>query len=268
MNFHPDTAQNTLFEQPPPTQEEAVALNIRRLAGDSKARDRLITGSTRLVARGANRFLGFGVPPEDLFGAGMVGLIKAVDSYHHEKGSFASWVSLHVSSSISDELAKLRHVVSMPRRAYGDLFEINRMAQEGGAPQSLQSICAETGFRPDRVLSMLAVGKPPLRLDGPAPGANADSSQGSQQRTLAEAIEDPSAIDPRTALETEDTRRHLRAQVATLEPRRRTVVEMEYGFKGPARNHREIAKALNVTPRRVSQLAEDALAQLRTQVAA
>lgn len=271
MNFVRHSISETVFAQPPPTHDEAVALNLRRQSGDTEARDLLIKGSTRLVVRAANRFGSYGVAVEDLFGAGMVGLTKAVDSYNHEKGSFTAWASWHVSIAIADELARLRYMVALPRRACTDLFTVNRavsaMTTSEGAQPSLAAISSKTGINRGRVLSLMTIERSPVQLDAPPPGSA--SGDFSDELRLGDAVADPSLQHPGDDMDERDRFETLRRHVADLEPKRRKVIELNFGIDGkPPMNHREIAAVLNLSPRRISQLAEDAIAQLRGQVAA
>ena len=271
MNFVRDSISETVFAQPPPSHDEAVALNLRRQAGDTEARDLLITGSTRLVARAANRFGSYGVAAEDLFGAGMVGLTKAVDSFNHEKGSFTAWASWHVSIAIADELSRLRYMVALPRRACTDLFTVNRavskMTTEEGKQPSLAAISSKTGINRGRVLSLMTIDRSPVQLDAPPPGSG--SHDFAEELRLEDAAADPSFQHPGDDMDERERFETLRRHVADLEPKRRKVIELNFGINGkPPMNHREIAAVLNLSPRRISQIAEEAIAQLRGQVAA
>jgi len=271
MTFVRGTISENVFAQPPPTQTEAEALNRRRQSGDTEARDLLIRGSTRLVARAANKFGSYGVAMEDLFGAGMVGLTKAVDTFDHEKGPFVAWASWHVSIAIADELARIRYMVALPRRACTDLFEVNRAISsmktvEGGSP-SLGAISTKTGLPRGRVLSLMTIDRTPVALDALPPGAST-SQDTSETLRLGDVVADPSGQHPGEEIDRKEKFESLRRHVADLEPKRRTVIELNFGMNGPALNHREIAVVLKLSPRRISQLAQAAISQLRGQVAA
>ena len=63
------------------TNEETIALLRRAKAGDSGAREELISGNLRLVLSVIQKFSGRGENPDDLFQVGCVGLIKAIDGF-------------------------------------------------------------------------------------------------------------------------------------------------------------------------------------------
>ena len=63
------------------TNEQTMALLRRAKAGDSGAREELISGNLRLVLSVIQKFSGRGENPDDLFQVGCVGLIKAIDGF-------------------------------------------------------------------------------------------------------------------------------------------------------------------------------------------
>ncbi|MCL2023801.1 MAG: RNA polymerase subunit sigma-70, partial [Oscillospiraceae bacterium] len=58
----------------------------RMAAGDSLAREKLISHNLRLVAHIIKKYHGTSTDPEDLISIGSIGLIKAVDSFKPDKG--------------------------------------------------------------------------------------------------------------------------------------------------------------------------------------
>ncbi len=53
-------------------------------AGDTKAREKLISGNLKLVLSVIQRFINRGENPDDLFQVGCIGLIKAIDNFNIE----------------------------------------------------------------------------------------------------------------------------------------------------------------------------------------
>ena len=66
---------------PPLTPEQEKALLDRMAAGDTAAREELITHNLRLVVYLAKKYENSGVPAEDLVSIGTIGLIKAVNTF-------------------------------------------------------------------------------------------------------------------------------------------------------------------------------------------
>ena len=66
---------------PPLTPEQEKVLLTRMMAGDTAARDDLITHNLRLVVYLAKKYENSGVPQEDMISIGTIGLIKAVNTF-------------------------------------------------------------------------------------------------------------------------------------------------------------------------------------------
>ena len=74
------------FPKPFTREEEAEA--VRRMAeGSEEARKELITHNLRLVSHIARKYMVPGYGPDDLISIGVIGLIKAVNSYKVESGT-------------------------------------------------------------------------------------------------------------------------------------------------------------------------------------
>lgn len=68
-------------------RSEEEALIARMLAGDEAARETLITHNLRLVSHIARKYTVPGYGPDDLISIGVIGLIKAVNSYKPQSGT-------------------------------------------------------------------------------------------------------------------------------------------------------------------------------------
>lgn len=78
--------KHNAFPQPLPVEEEARYIE-KMLKGDGTARNKLIEHNLRLVAHLAKKYEGSGEDPDDLISIGTIGLIKAVESYHPDRGT-------------------------------------------------------------------------------------------------------------------------------------------------------------------------------------
>lgn len=76
---------NGSFPKPLSEAEETECIEKMR-SGDREARDKLISHNMRLVAHVAKKYAG-SADADDLISVGSIGLIKAVDSYKHDKGT-------------------------------------------------------------------------------------------------------------------------------------------------------------------------------------
>ncbi len=81
--------------------------------GDPEARSILIRHHMRFLANIAHRFETTGIPFEDLFSIGMIGLIKGIDSFDPNKGSkLPTYVGRCIENEILMHLRKFRKRVS------------------------------------------------------------------------------------------------------------------------------------------------------------
>ncbi len=86
---------------PPLSKEEELSLFIRKDAGDSGARDKLIEHNLRLVSHIIKKYYSSYENPDELLSIGSMGLIKAVDSF---KASFGTRFATYGSKCIQNEI--------------------------------------------------------------------------------------------------------------------------------------------------------------------
>lgn len=97
-------SNNNLFPEPLSKTEEEFFLR-RYFEGDKKARDKLIEHNLRLVAHIAKRYSNSEQEMEDLISIGIIGLIKAIDSFKGDKGYK---ISTYASKCVENEI--LMHI--------------------------------------------------------------------------------------------------------------------------------------------------------------
>ena len=92
------------FQQPLSAEEETGYLKIMHESDKEeaqKARQILIERNLRLVAHVAKKYAGSGEDMEDLISIGTIGLIKAISTFHYDKGSK---LSTYAARCIDNEL--------------------------------------------------------------------------------------------------------------------------------------------------------------------
>lgn len=97
-------SNNNLFPEPLSKTEEEFYLR-RYFEGDKNARDKLIEHNLRLVAHIAKRYSSSEQEMEDLISIGIIGLIKAIDSFKGDKGYK---ISTYASKCVENEI--LMHI--------------------------------------------------------------------------------------------------------------------------------------------------------------
>ena len=181
-------------------------------------RNEMIGNNMGLVHACARRFLGRGIEYDDLFQAGCVGLVKAVDKFEPERGLKFSTYAVPVILGEVRRLFRDGGAIKVSR----SLKELSVKAmrareqfttQEGRSP-TVGELAALLGVAPEAAAEALSAGLPPLSLTRADNGGEDTGNQ----------------IDvPEDAPEVEITDRlALRQVLQELEPHDRTLIEWRY----------------------------------------
>lgn len=131
---------------------------------DKRALRQLLGSHLRLVAKMAARMRGYGVPFDDLFAAGNLGLVQAADKFDPSLGNrFATYASWWIRSAMQDHVLRNWSMVKAgttgPRRQL--FFKLRRMKHEMGetgfgdlSPESAADIADALGTTKDDVVEM------------------------------------------------------------------------------------------------------------------
>lgn len=94
----------------PLTREQEAAVFLRLEEGDPKAREQLITHNLRLVVYIARKFESTGIGIEDLISIGVIGLIKAVNTFCPSRNiKLATYASRCIENEILMYLRKIQN---------------------------------------------------------------------------------------------------------------------------------------------------------------
>lgn len=160
---------------PPPLRPEEVMPLFRRIrAGDQGARTEAIERNLRLVVQVLNRFLETRSVAQgdldDLFQAGCLGLMQAVDGFQPERAvRFSSYAVPFILGEIRRAFRRLV-APDLPRSLWqrrGRLLEVREeLAQKLGREPTLGEIAAAAGVSSPEVAEGLEQLQPAARLEG------------------------------------------------------------------------------------------------------
>ncbi len=217
-------------------------------------RDRLILEHVPLLRHIVTR-MAIDVPRrverEDLEAYGMLGLIRAADTWEPERGlKFSTYAFPKIRGAILDELRRmdflsrgLRERVRALERAVG------RLEQESGAPPAPEALASELGIDLAELDELLAAAR----------STTVVSLEDGVDQELGALLSDPSSDDPVGSAEWEELKQRMIVAIASLPEQEKTVITLYYGEELLLK---DIGNVLGVTESRVSQIHSRALYRL------
>jgi RNA polymerase sigma factor FliA len=220
-------------------------------------RENLITSHLPKVKYIADR-MAAKLPPsverDDLYGAGVIGLIDAVERFDATRGiAFTTFAEMRVRGAILDNLRSLDWASRGTRRKAREVQEAySQLEQEKGDTATEEEVAEKMGIPIAELRETLQ----DLR------GLNVtdlDEREEETGLTMLETICDPNA-SPLEQYEDSDRRKRLAEAIEKLPQRERQVVALYYVEE---LNMKEIGAVLEITESRVSQLKSQAVVRLR-----
>lgn len=233
-------------------------------AGNQVARDRLLEehlGLVHHVARQVSRTLAVRADFDELVSAGTIGLMTALEGFDASRGlAFSTFAAPRIRGAILDELRKQDHVPRSIRRKTREIAAARESYQRahGRAPEDRE--LAET----------LGVDMDTLwRWQADVEGAHhipLDRAPGERENTTPVPADILTAHDEQgveDSLTHEQEVSHLKDAILKLKEQERVVLSLYYFEE--LKLH-EIAKVLELTESRVSQIRSKALSKLRVEL--
>lgn len=235
-----------------------------RVAEGRAARQVLIEKNLRLVISVARRYVGRGLPLEDLIQEGNLGLFRAVDKYDPERGwRFSTYAYWWIRQGVTRAIADQSRTIRMPVHT-GQLLtrlgEIRRQIEQRiGRDATPDEIAAEANVPIERVLETLVAAREPLSLEA--------TILGTDDSTLGDVVPDLNAADAQEEVEMNERRNNVEKVLEALSPRERAVIRLRFGLEdGQPLTLAEVGGRLGVSRERVRQLEADGLRKLRSGV--
>ena len=232
--------------------------------GSDSARDRLLEehlGLVHHVARQVSRTLAVRADFDELVSAGTIGLMTALEGFDASRGlAFSTFAAPRIRGAILDELRKQDHVPRSIRRKTRDMSAAREawMRAHGRGPED-RELAEQLGIDMDTLWRWQAdvEGAHHIPLDR-APGERDGSSP-----APAEMLSDGEEYTVEDSLTHEQEVTHLRDAILRLKDQERVVLSLYYFEE--LKLH-EIAKVLELTESRVSQIRSKALSKLRVEL--
>jgi len=231
------------------------------------AKDKLLVEYASLVKYTAER-LAFSLPKsvelDDLIGAGIMGLIKAVESFDPSREvKFETFATHRIRGSILDELRALdwvprsiRQKSKMLERAYQALEKkLGRAAYDDEVADFLNISGEELDQMLIHVTPVTVIG-----FDDPLP---TDDMGDSKSVKVVEVIEDPKGSTPLKDIEYMETKKILKESILELPEKEKLVIAL-YHYE--ELTLKEIGEVLGISESRVSQIHSKAIIKLKSKL--
>ena len=232
---------------------------------DKKTREELVRRHAGLVKLIASRIAGHlpeHVDREDLYSAGILGLLKAIDRYDPDRGvKFETYATPLIRGEIMEALrAKDWAPRTIRRRAREVAEAVARLESRLGRPPTSEEIAAELGVSIEEYERILRdTSQAALMSFEEVFSVDDEDNNGTRQ---VEPPSDP-ADDPLAVLEQQELKRIIAEAVENLPEREKLVVALYYQ---EGMTLKEIGEVLSVTESRVCQIHSQAMARLRAAV--
>ncbi len=250
---------------------EARLFQDAREPGDRGRRARALLAEKHrgLVRQVAARYIGKGLPFEDLIQEGNLGLMRAIEEFDPDRGfAFSTyavgWIRKRCGSAVDDKGRTVR-LPSHGRARLSKILAARDLLSSGlGRQPSYAEISlhlADPSLGPATVRAYLRAGPEPESLDAPRGPAGTGPVLGALVADEGDAAE---GADPEAAAIAAAMRGDVRRLLPSLTGPERLVVALYYGLDGgEPKTLREVGRELGVSGSRAGQVHQDALVNLR-----
>ncbi len=244
---------------------EEFDLAKRALAGDVKAREKMISCNLRLVVSVAKRYNHCGLPMADLIEEGNLGLIKAVEKFKPEMGyRFSTYATWWIRQAIVRALAKYTRTIRLPinvaERVTRFLRVLRNMVQKLGRAPTSPEIAKEMSLSAEQVTHIMQMIQPPSSLE-----ADIGLKDGN---SLKDVLEDTAVISPIEAASLNRRKENIGLLLSILTEQEQRVIRLRFGIEDmEPKTLDTIGGIFGLTRERIRQIEGTALKKLRNFVA-
>ena len=258
-----DLYLNEIRRYPLLSREDEVALARQAKAGDAKAQEKLVRANLRFVVSIAKKYVGNGVPLEDLINDGNVGLVKAAERFDPERGfKFISYAVWWIRQSILVSVSENSRMIRMPMNRVGLAQKATKMSrqleQDLGRDPDAEELAKELGVTREEIEEVTTFSQATLSLDQPV------HDEGNETTFVDQIVDDRNALPDQGAY-ADSLKRDMARALEGLTDRERTILVRYYGLNGvKARTLEDIGKEMGYTRERIRQIKEQAIDKLRS----
>lgn len=245
------------------TPEEEKDLAARSLAGDMRARERLVESNLRFVVKVAKTYRGQGLPFLDLINEGNLGLIKAADRFDPaRKVKFISYAVWWIRQYIRSALCSFSHPLRLPPKMSSGIYRTRIISAQKVAEldrqPTLEELASETGISEKQLMSMLQAGGTSVSLN---------QFSGAEGEALVAVISH--GKNARSTINEEVYSRFLSEDVkqalGALSKQEQEILRLRFGIeRNESLTLQQIGSIIGLSRERIRQIQERAIEKLRS----
>jgi len=242
------------------TRKEEDDLARKAVAGDEKAKNKLILANLRFVVQIAKKYRKFGITLLDLINEGNMGLIRAAEKFDPDMGyHFISYAVWWIRQAIMLALNQKTSMIRLPMNRTIDLNRIEKiqkdLSHELGTEPTMAQVAERLDIPVDEVRWLKQLSGDYISLDQPA---YEDS-----ESTQISMVEDHTAI-PEEITMGSDLHDSINRILEELTVREKRIIELRFGLNGKKRlSLNQASEQLNLSKERVRQIEKKTLLKLQ-----
>ena len=242
------------------TCEQERELVNKAQNGDENARNDLLIKNGLLVVSVAKKYIGQGIPLEDLISVGNLGLLHAIEVMDPQKARLTTYSTIWIRQAIRRYIADQRSSIRLPAHMSEAIFKVNNkctsLEDALGREPTVDELAEATGFSKTKIETVLATNRLSITsLDIPVGDG--------ETCALGSFIADDKNTPEQVFIQTELHEQLMELMDRTLKEREKEVVLYAFGFvDGSPKTLRELAEHFQLSRERCRQIKQAALLKL------